>query len=287
MSAPLLGAHVSIAGGVEKAIERGAELNALAIQIFVKNSNQWQSKPLESEGVALFHQARSRSQIRAVAAHGTYLVNLASPDPGNRKKSRATLLDEMDRCEILAVPHLIVHPGSHVGKGPAPGLRRVSASLDFVHKRRPKAGVRILLENTAGQGSVLGRTIEELATIRDRAREPSRVGICIDTCHAFAAGYAIDTRTGYDDFFGELEERIGLANVGCLHLNDSQGPLGCRRDRHANIGSGEISLEAFAWILADPRLAGTPMILETPIGEDGHGHRRDLKTLRDLLRPAA
>ena len=283
--APLLGAHVSISGGLANAIDRGEDLHAAAIQIFVKNANQWRSKPLQAEQVALFHHARARSSIQAVAAHGTYLVNLASPDARNRRKSRSTLLDELDRCELLSVPHLIVHPGAHLGEGVAAGVRRVAMSLDALHRQRPKAGVRILLENTAGQGTSLGRSLEELRAIRERTKESTRLGVCVDTCHAFAAGYDLGSRSGYDDFFGELDDGIGLASVGCLHLNDSQGDVGSQLDRHANLGAGKIPLQTFEWLLADPRFTSTPMILETPRGEDGEGHRRDLEILRSLLPP--
>ncbi len=286
---PPLGAHVSVAGGMPTAIERATSLGCTAIQIFVKNGNQWQGREVGDEEAAAFRTAHAASRVGPVRAHASYLINLCATDPALLKRSREALADELTRCARLGVEGLVLHPGAHLGAGEEAGLDAVAASLDVVLSALPEtaeaAGVRVLLENTAGQGSCLGHRLEHLEGIRQRVSAPHRVGVCIDTCHAFAAGYALHERAGYEDFLAEIEERLGLETLGCLHLNDSLRPFGSRRDRHAHIGEGEIGLAAFARFLHDPRLQAVPMVIETETGDDMEGHRRDLETLRGLRKP--
>lgn len=286
MTRPLLGAHVSIAGGLPKAIERGEELGCQALQIFVKNASQWRGRPLDDDEAAAFRHAHDASATGPVVAHASYLINLAAADEGILERSRAALADELERCARLGVEGLIVHPGAHLGAGEEAGIERAAASLDAVFRRVPAAsdgaGPRILLENTAGQGTVLGWRTEHLAAIRAASRSPERLGYCLDTCHAFAAGYPIHEEAGFEEWAAEVGEVLGWDLVGALHLNDSKKPFGSRKDRHANIGEGEIGTGAFARLLADPRAAGRPMVVETPLGDDDEGHRRDLELLRSL-----
>jgi deoxyribonuclease-4 len=283
VSFPSLGAHVSVAGGFVEGVRRGTELAADALQIFVKSPSQWQSKPLLPEDAEAFRAAHGASAIGPVVAHAAYLINLAAPEPQILARSRAALADELRRCAALGVPALVVHPGAHMGAGEEAGLAAIARSLDAVDADLGACPTRILLEITAGQGTVLGSRLRHLAAIREQAESRGRLGVCLDTCHAFAAGYAIDSGAGWDDFLAELEAEIGFELVGCVHLNDSVGALGSRKDRHANIGEGCLGVEPFRRLLAEPRLAGAPMILETPIGDDELGHARDLATLRGLL----
>lgn len=281
---PPLGAHVSVAGGLATAFERAEALGCTAIQIFVKNANQWRGRELEEPDAERFRTAHAASPIGPLAAHASYLINLATADPALGEKSREALADELARCARLGVRGLVVHPGAHLGAGCDVGIERVAAALDQVVAKAPEAPVRILLENTAGQGSCLGDRLEHLARIRSLVARPDRIGVCLDTCHAFAAGYAIHEPAGSEEFWAEALERFGEA-LGCLHLNDSVRPFGSRRDRHAHIGEGEIGLDAFARLLQDPRLAAVPMVLETEPGDEMEGHRRDLETLRGLVEP--
>jgi deoxyribonuclease IV len=284
---PPLGAHCSVAGGMPNSIERATSLGCTAAQVFVKNAAQWRWRELEEEEATAFRAAHAGSAVGPLVAHASYLINLCSADPLILERSREALADELARCARLGVRGLVLHPGAHLGAGEEIGVERVAASLDAVLAALPNGPVRVLLENTAGQGSCLGHRLEHLAAIRARVAEPARVGICLDTCHAFAAGYALHEPAGYEEMFAEIEERIGLAALGCMHLNDSLRPFGSRRDRHAHIGEGEIGLDAFARLLQDPRLAAVPMIIETETGDDLEGHRRDLETLRGLVSPLA
>jgi len=277
---PPLGAHESIAGGLEKALERGVEIGCDALQIFVKNASQWRAKPISDEQVEAWSSAHADSSIGPVVAHAAYLINLASTQPKTLSKSRQALADELARCHALALDGLVLHPGAHLGAGEEEGVERVARSLAEVLATLPQAAPRVLLENTAGQGTVLGSRLEQLAAMRSLSAMEHRIGFCLDTCHAFAAGYALHTKRGLERFLTELDDILGLDNVGCFHLNDSMKPLGSHRDRHANIGEGEIGLSAFRRLLAEPALAHIPMILETPIGDDRRGHARDLSLLR-------
>lgn len=283
MTMPPLGAHVSIAGGVSKAIERGSDLACRALQVFVKNASQWKAKPLTEDEATRFRQLHDSSEIGPIVAHATYLINLAAADPENLSKSRQTFGDELDRCEKLGIGGLVVHPGAHLGQGIETGLEKIAESLAEVLAARPAGTTTVLLENTAGQGTLVGFELEHLARIRSLTGMPDRIGVCVDTCHAFAAGYAIDNTAGYERFFAEMHSLLPDRPLGCIHLNDSKFPLGSNRDRHANIGQGEIGLELFERLVNDSDLNGIPMILETPLGDAGDGHRNDLEQLRSLV----
>jgi deoxyribonuclease-4 len=286
MTLPPLGAHVSVAGGLATALDRAADLECTAIQIFVKNGNQWQGRVLSDAEAGAFCAAHGCSAVGPLMAHASYLINLAAAAGEIREKSVAALADELTRCARLRVGGLVVHPGAHVGAGDEAGIARVAEALERVFKIVPDAPTRVLLENTAGQGTCLGHRLEHLAQIRAQVSAPQRVGVCLDTCHAFAAGYAIHEAAGYEDFVAAAAELLGLDTLGCFHLNDSVKPFASRRDRHAHIGEGEIGLDAFARLLHDPRLSGVPMVLETEPGDEMDGHRRDLAVLRGLSSPS-
>jgi deoxyribonuclease-4 len=281
-----------VAGGLATAFGRAAELGCDAIQIFVKNANQWRARPLADDEAAAFRAARRKpaaGALGAVFAHASYLINLAATDATVRERSLEALADELERCGRLGVNGLVVHPGAHLGAGESAGIERVAAALEMTLAGKRGAPTRILLENTAGQGSCLGHRIEHLAEIRQRlsATVRRRVGFCIDTCHAFAAGYAIHQPAGWRKFVAELDEQLGLTTVACIHVNDSLRPFASRRDRHAHIGEGEIGLAAFGRLLAEPALAAVPMVVETDPGDDMAGHRSDLEALRRLRSRAA
>lgn len=268
-----------------RSIERATELGCTAIQIFVKNANQWKGKETPDTEVEEFRAAHAGSAVGPLVAHASYLINLCGTDPVILEKSREALAEELRRAARLGVQGLVLHPGAHLGAGEEAGADCVAASLEAVLAAVPEVPTRVLLENTAGQGSCLGHRLEHLARIRGQVSRPDRVGVCIDTCHSFAAGYAIHEPAGYEDFLAEIEGLLGFAALGCIHVNDSVRPFNSRRDRHAHIGEGEIGLDAFARLLTDPRLAEVPMVLETEPGDEMEGHRRDLEILRGLVSP--
>lgn len=277
-----LGAHVSIAGGFERAIERGEELACTALQIFVKNPSQWRLRERDEEGFEAFRTARAGSTIGPVVAHATYLLNLCATNETTLERSRRCLGAELRRCDRLGLDGLVVHPGAHLGQGLESGIRGVAASLDLVLEDRPADGTPLLLECTAGQGTVIGHRLEHLEQIISATARSESLGICLDTCHLFAAGYPLDEPDGVEAVLSEVERRFGRDRIRCIHLNDSHQPRGSRKDRHANIGEGEIGEEAFARLLAHRMIADVPLLIETPVGEDGDGHRRDLELLRRL-----
>jgi deoxyribonuclease IV len=278
---PPLGTHVSVAGGLSTAFGRAADLGCDAMQIFVKNASQWRGKEMLDGEIASFREAHAGSAVGPLLAHGSYLINLCATDPVILEKSLDALTDELVRCSRLGVIGLVIHPGAHLGAGEEAGIGKVAASLDAVLGDLPDVSTRVLLENTAGQGSCLGWRLEQLAAMRAQVAEPHRVGFCLDTCHAFAAGYAI--HEDFTSFLSEVDERLGLDNVGCFHINDSVKPFGSRRDRHAHIGEGEIGLALFERMLTEPRLQKIPMVVETDPEDDMEGHRKDLNTLRGLV----
>ncbi len=286
---PRLGAHVSTAGGVSRAFGRAQDIGCDALQVFVKNASTWRAKPLADAEVAAFRAAHASvagpgaDAPLPVVAHASYLINLCSNKPDVHERSQAALLDELARCTQLGVPGLVLHPGAHLGAGEDAGLEGIARALDAVHAAGADLSARVLLENTAGQGTVLGSKLEHLARIIDALDAPGRVGVCLDTCHAFAAGYDLRDPSGYDAFVDEVEATVGLARVAALHLNDSKFGLGAGKDRHATIGEGELGAATFARLLADERWGDVPMVLETPLGDDDLGHQRDLATLRGLL----
>jgi deoxyribonuclease-4 len=280
---PLLGAHMSIAGGVSQAIARGIETGCECVQIFTKSSRQWAAKPYTTEEIDSFRGALRDSSVRTVVAHDSYLVNLGAPDEKLRRKSVAAFIDELERCDQLGVPYLISHPGAHVGAGEEAGIRTIALSLDEAHKACPGYNVKIALEITAGQGSNLGYRFEQMARIFDAVAENDRLRLCFDTEHAFAAGYDLRTDEGYERTFEELDRYIGLKRLVAFHINDSMKPFHSRVDRHEHIGKGHLGLEPFRRVVNDPRFAGIPMCLETEPGPDMKDIAADLRQLHNLL----
>jgi deoxyribonuclease-4 len=283
-----LGAHMSIAGGCDLALQRAADLGMSACQIFTKNASQWRAKPLDPAVVERFQAHRAATGIAHLVAHDSYLINVASPDDALWEKSRLALLEELERCDLLGVPYLVSHPGGHMGSGAEAGVRRVAEAINRIHDDWPDGTAVLLLETTAGQGTALGRTFDELASIIAPVDDKRRIGACFDTCHVFAAGYELRDDEGYRRTMREFDAYIGLDRLRVFHLNDSKKGLGSRVDRHAHIGEGELGAMPFTFILNDPRFAGLPGILETPKGDDGEEDRRNLSTLRGYIRcPAA
>ena len=282
----ILGAHMSIAGGVDLAVARGAEVGCQTIQIFTKSSNQWRAKPLEAEEVLRFKEALVQQKIAPAVAHDCYLINLASPDDALYEKSMASFGEELDRCEMLGVPYLVTHPGSHVGSGEDAGIARIAGALNRLLRDRPGQRVKVLLETTAGQGSSVGHKFEHLRAILDRLDAPDRAGVCIDTCHVFAAGYDLRTEKSYHEVMDSFDRIVGIDAVRAFHLNDCKKDLGCRVDRHEQIGAGFLGADAFRWLLNDPRFGDVPMILETPKGPDCAEDRVNLALLRSLVDPS-
>ena len=270
-----------MAGGTHKAFERGREIGCDALQIFVKNASRWRARALAEDEVSRFRAAAAESGL-PVVAHAGYLINLAAPDADVLEKSLTALADELERCDALGVPGLVLHPGAHKGEGVEAGIDRVARSLDRVFALLPELRARVLLENTAGQGTTLGAPFAELGAILARVDAPERLGVCLDSCHAFVAGYDLRDEAGYEKALAELDAEVGLERLLAVHLNDAKHPLGSHKDRHANILDGEIGADFFARIVHDGRFADLPMVLETPMGDDDLGHKRDLETLRGL-----
>lgn len=278
---PLLGAHNSIAGGYCKAVDKAAELGMDTVQIFTKNNNQWRGKPLTNDDVRLFREALERTGVRHPCAHDSYLINLASPDDALWRKSIDAFVDELRRAAALGLDGVVMHPGSYVDSSEEAGLARVVAALDLVCAETVSVRTEIWLEATAGQGTNLGHSFEHLAYILKRSAHGERMGVCIDTCHIFAAGYALHTPEEYEATFRELDAVIGLDRVRAFHLNDSKKGLGSRVDRHEHIGEGQIGLEPFRRLLNDLRFAHLPMYLETK-KETRDGEEMDAVNLRRL-----
>ena len=279
-----LGAHVSIAGGVALAPDRGRALGCGAIQIFVRNQRQWKAPPLRPADARAFRAARRRAQLRHAFAHGSYLVNLACPDPAGWRQAVATFTEELQRSAALGLDALIVHPGSHLGSGVERGLDAVARAVEEALARTRGTSVRVALENTAGAGRVVGRTFAELGGVLERLGHPERVGICIDTCHLFAAGYDIRTPAGYERAMAECVEIIGAGRVLAFHLNDATAALGSGLDRHEHIGHGFLGLRPFRLLLNDSRFTAVPKVLETPKDPEPAADLRNLATLRRLRR---
>lgn len=275
-----LGAHTSINGGLYLAAERGQDIGCEAIQIFSKNQRQWRAKPLTDEDAEAFKRTVKKTDLHAVMIHDSYLINLADPVGENLEKSRAAFVEEMERAQRLDVPHLVFHPGAHKGEGEEAGIRRIAESLDYCVENAEAPDVILLLECTAGQGTVVGYRFEQLRDIRQASSYPSRIGYCFDTCHLFAAGYDISNEKGYELVMEGASHILGMDNVRGFHLNDSKRELGSRVDRHEHIGQGEIGLEAFRMLVNDDRFGDIAMVLETP-GEDSD-FERNLNLLKKL-----
>jgi deoxyribonuclease-4 len=280
-----LGAHMSIAGGYYRAVEAAAEHGCDCVQIFTKNNNQWRAKPLGEEDATRFQEALARLGISHPIAHDSYLINLGSPDAELWKKSVDALVIELQRASRLQFPYVVAHPGAFTSSSEAAGIKKIARGLNEVHRQTRKLTAEILLETTAGQGSNLGWQFEQLGKILERVKDPDRVGICFDTCHVFAAGYAMETEKEYRATMRSLNQTVGLKKVKAFHLNDSKKPLGSRVDRHENIGKGYIGLAPFRWLLNDRRFKKTPMYLETPKGMRGKTpwDKVNLRTLRRLI----
>ena len=273
---------MSIAGTVDQAIDRGREVGCDTIQIFTRTPRQWKMREFTPDEIEEFKRKREEAGISPVFAHDTYLINLGSPDEELWRRSIEVFEDELARCDLLGLPFLVVHPGSHVGQGEEAGMARVAQALSLVLARQPGYQAQIVLEITAGQGDTLGYTFQQLAHLISLAEGGEALGVCFDTCHALAAGYEIRTPQGYEATFRELDETIGLERLQAFHLNDSKGDLNSRLDRHEHIGKGRLGLEPFRLILNDQRFSHLPMVLETPKGPKMEEDKENLATLRSL-----
>ena len=282
---PLLGAHQSIAGGLHLAVDRIDQVGGEALQIFTANQRQWRVPPLTEKSVALFlEQARARSSM-PVASHASYLINLAASQEEKARQAVAAFVEELRRCQRLGIRFVVIHPGSHGGSGVEAGLAMVARHLDqaLAEARVPDTVLKVLLETTAGQGTSLGSTFAELGWLLQQSRYPGHLGICVDTCHVFAAGYDLTTASAYTQTLQQLEQDVGCQQICWFHLNDSQKGCGSKVDRHEHIGQGAIGLEGFRLLLHDSRFAKHPMTLETPKGEDLHEDAINLQRLRSLM----
>ena len=277
----LLGAHTLVSGGPASAVDTAEKLGFTAIQIFTKNNNQYFARDLTEKEINDFHDKLSKSNIKFVVSHDSYLINLCSKDPEGLKKSRAAFIKELERCEQLGIPHLNFHPGSHTGQSEEEGIKRIADSLNYAHEQTKGYKTKSMLEATAGQGTALGYRFEQLRKIINLVDEPERMSVCIDTCHIFAAGYNIRDEKEYKKVIKEFDEIIGLELLQCIHMNDSKKELGSRVDRHEHIGKGFIGLEGFGNIMNDKKLERVPKILETPKEKD---QKDDLKNIKVLLK---
>ena len=280
----LLGAHTSTAGGVYTAIERAMKMKFTAMQVFTKNNNRWNAKPLEKDEIKKFKELLKNSDIKFVLTHSSYLINLCSNNKVVLNKSRNAFIDELKRCELLGIPHLNFHPGSHGGQGEKDGIKIIAESLNICHEKTKNCKVTSMLEATAGQGTTLGYQFEQLQEIIDLVEDKKRMTVCIDTAHIFAAGYNIRDSKEYKKVIKGFDNIIGLNRLKCFHMNDSKKELGSRVDRHEHIGKGFIGKEGFANIMNDKKLEKIPKILETPKGKEMKEDVKNLKTLLSLIK---
>jgi deoxyribonuclease IV len=289
---PRLGAHLSIAGGLPRAVDRASASRCDALQIFTKSAGQWRARALPPEEIALFRSRVEATGIHPVIAHNSYLINLAAASPVLRQQSLESLGEELDRAEALGLDGLVMHPGSYTTGSEAEGLRLIAEGLRALLRSRPRGRTKVLLEQTAGQGTNLGHRFEHLRTIIDLLDGSPRVGVCLDTCHLLAAGYDLCDAPGYLATFAEFDRIVGTDRIKAFHLNDSKKPCGSRVDRHEHIGKGCLGLEPFRLLLNDARFADLPMLLETPKLETPESKRRsdcdpwdarNLRTLRKLV----
>jgi deoxyribonuclease-4 len=270
---PLFGAHMSVAGGCHNALLAAQAHGCPAVQLFTKNANQWAARDFTDDEVALFRATRRKTGVRSLAAHDSYLINLASPDETLYRRSVEAFVVEMQRAERLGLHYLVMHPGAHLDSGEEAGLGRVARALDEAHARCPGFRVKVLVETTAGQGTTLGWRVEQLARILELVAAPGRLGVCLDACHVFAAGYALAPENEYRATMRAFDKAVGLRRLRMFHVNDSLKPLGSRVDRHAHIGRGQLGLEPFRLLVNDRRFRNRPMILETPKEE---GDEKDM-----------
>lgn len=273
---------MSIADGLHLAFGRGASVGCTTIQIFTKNNNQWNAKPLTDEEIRLFKFAQKQFKIKPVAAHTAYLINLCASDNDILEKSRHAYTEELRRCELLGIPYLIFHPGAHTGAGETEGIKKIIESLNTAHYHTPNYKVKSVLETTAGQGSSIGHRFEQLKEIIDGVENPERMAVCIDTSHIFAAGYDIRNEVVYKKTMKEFNNIVGIKKLAVIHCNDSKKELGSRVDRHEHIGKGTIGKDAFRLIMQDKRLSRIPKILETPKGPELLEDKINLSLLRKL-----
>jgi deoxyribonuclease-4 len=285
---------MSITGGLHKALERGQSIGCETIQLFTRNNARWKAKARTPEELDLYRETLAQTNIAPVVAHAIYLINLASPEKRVHTLSNGAFREELARCHEAGIPYLVLHPGSHKGKGLEQGIARIARNIREAYAEHPEYTVVTLLENTAGQGDTIGRTFEELAQIEALCRESSadklhpadacpHIGYCFDTAHALASGYDIRAAEGYEETMARFDEVLGLERLRCFHLNDSKEALGSHHDRHEQIGQGEVGLETFRLLLNDARFADRPMLLETPKDDDLHQDVENLALLRSLI----
>ena len=279
----LLGSHMSVSGGLSLAFQRAQSIGINTMQVFTKNQNRWEQKPAPPEEIERWYQAQAATGIGPVVSHAAYLLNLGTPDDALWEKSVNALVDELARAEQLGILGVVLHPGAHMGSGEEAGIARIAAGLNRAHAATAGFKTLTLLEATAGQGTVLGYTFDQLKAMADSVHDPERIGFCVDTCHIFVAGYDIRTPETYAATIAEFDRLLGLERLKCIHFNDAKKPLGSRVDRHDHIGTGELGLAAFGFFLNDPRFAQTPMILETPKSDDMHEDVENLRVLRGLI----
>ena len=279
----ILGAHMSIAGGYHNAVEAAAECKMDCVQLFTKNNNQWRAKPITDAEAERFRGALDALGVSHPISHDSYLINMASPDKALWKKSVDAFVVELLRAEQLGIPYVVAHPGAYTTSSEEAGIKAIVRALDEVHRQTKGIAVKCLLETTAGQGSNLGWQFEQLAAMLEGVQNPERLGVCFDTCHVFAAGYAMDTEKAYKDMMRQFNRLIGVKQIKAFHLNDSKKPLGSRVDRHEHIGRGEMGRAPFKHLMNDRRFRRTPMYLETPKGER-NGTAWDVINLRALRR---
>jgi deoxyribonuclease IV len=280
----LLGAHMSTSGGLSTAFDRGAQVGCATMQIFTKNQNRWQQKPTPPEEIERWKQKQGATGIAPVVSHAAYLLNLGTPNSEIWDKSVDALADELTRAQELNLLGVVLHPGAHMGEGEEAGIARIVKGMDLAHRRTPGYKTLTLVEGTAGQGSALGYKFEHLRAFLEGVTEPERLAFCLDTCHLFVAGYDLRTEQAYADTMGQFDELCGIERLKCFHFNDAKKPLGSRVDRHDHIGTGQLGLDAFGFILNDPRLALVPKILETEKSDDMHEDVTNLQVLRSLIR---
>ena len=278
------GAHESISGGVFNAIERGQTATCDVIQMFNKSNSQWRAKKIEQAELDKYFEKIEETGVTVATSHSSYLINIASPDKELNEKSYRSLKEEMERCQMLKIPNLVLHPGSHVGTGEEAGIKRIIKNLNKLFKELKNNNVCLLLETTAGQGSNLGYTFEQIGEMIDGVKNQDHIGVCLDTCHIFAAGYPISDPKEYKKTMKKFDDIIGIDKLRIIHMNDSKKEFGSRRDRHEHIGKGHIGIEAFRNIVNDKRLKNIPMILETPKEEELKEDIENLKLLRSLVK---
>ncbi len=284
MTVLMLVAHMSISGGVSRALDHAASVGSNAVQVFTKNNRQWQGPPLDVNDAARWRTQMPALEVVYAVSHASYLINLASPQEELWEKSIRGQTDELQRAHAYGIQHVVLHPGAHTGSGDEAGIQRIAAALNRIHESIPQCEETITcLEVMAGQGTVLGRSLAQLKAVIELVEDTRRVGVCLDTCHAYAAGYDIATSAGYKAFMDEVEREIGRAAVKVWHLNDSKGKLGSHIDRHTHIGQGEIGETGFRMILNDPRWDGIAMLLETPKEDDLADDRMNLARLCGLV----